>query len=149
MFAPLLSRAEDDDRANEKNRDARPLSVHVTPKVTVEGGVVRARIRATRDAMNRVLRVVVDAPSYYARSDIDLEGARGAVAHDFVFDSLPDGAYVVAATLLRADGAERSAENCFVVLGRREENEAFTAAPRGAAASFRSASGSPTLPACH
>lgn len=109
-----LAAAADDPAARREPAEFH-IQVHVAPRLIKTGGAVRARIRTARHEQNRGLRVVLDAPSYYARSDFELPGADSAVLRGVVFDGLPDGVYALIATVHRADGSQQRAASCFVV----------------------------------
>jgi hypothetical protein len=94
-----------------------PVSVAVRPAVVFVGGDVRTTVRTPRDARNRELRVIVDAPEYYASSDVQLNGDGAAVTHQFTWKALPGGAYRVEAVLLREGGQTETFTTCFAVLG--------------------------------
>ena len=106
-----------------------PVAVTVFPSIAFVGGDVRTTVRAPRDARNRALRFVVESSDYYASSDVQLDGAAAAATHQFMWKSLPGGAYRVEAILLRDDGQESTVQRCFAVLSG-EEREAGAAARR-------------------
>ena len=91
-------------------------SVNVRPRVSFPGGVVRTLVRTPRDTENRGLRIAIEAGSYFASSDVQLDGADAPEIHDFEWTSLPDGDYRVEATLMRAGAREVHAVECFVVV---------------------------------
>jgi hypothetical protein len=93
-----------------------PVSVKVRPRVSFPGGVVRTLVRTPRDTENRGLRIAIEAGSYFASSDVQLDGADAPELHDFEWTSLPDGDYRVEATLMRAGAREVHAVECFVVV---------------------------------
>ena len=114
------------------------MSVAVRPVVVFAGGDVRTTVRTPRDARNRELRVIVDAPEYYASSDVQLNGDGAAATHQFTWKTLPGGTYRVEAILLREGGESETSAACFSVLGA-DESGATTAGRRPPAAPARAA----------
>jgi hypothetical protein len=107
-----------------------PVTLAVRPTVLFAGRDVRTTVRTPRDARNRELRVVVEAPEYYASSDVQLDGVDAPATHQFTWRELPSGAYRVEAILTRADGERRTATECFAVLGADDSADALRAPPR-------------------
>jgi hypothetical protein len=110
-----------------------PVTIAVRPTVAFAGRDVRTTIRTPRDPRNRELRVVVDAPEYYASSDVQLDGTDAPATHQFTWRELPGGAYRVEAILTREDGERRIATQCFSVLGLDDSADALRAPPRRSA----------------
>lgn len=110
-----------------------PLTLSLRPTVLFAGRDVRATVRTPRDARNRELRIIVEAPDYYASSDVQLDGADAPATHQFTWKVLPGGAYRVEAILTREDGERKTATECFAVLGLDDSAEALRAPPRGSA----------------
>jgi hypothetical protein len=111
-----------------------PVTLSLRPTVIFAGKDIRATVRTPRDARNRELRIVIEAPDYYASSDVQLDGADAAVTHQFNWRELPGGAYRVEAILTREDGDRTIASQCFAVLGLDDSADAFRAPPRRSAA---------------
>jgi hypothetical protein len=93
-----------------------PVSIAVRPTVVFAGADVRTTVRTPRDARNRELRIIIDAPEYYASSDVQLDGDSAAATHQFTWKALPGGAYRVEAILLRQGGETETFTTCFAVL---------------------------------
>ncbi|HWJ55280.1 MAG TPA: hypothetical protein VNR90_03665 [Vicinamibacterales bacterium] len=93
-----------------------PVSLAVRPSVVFAGADVRTTVRTPPDARNRELRISIDAPDYYASSDVQLDGDGAAATHQFTWKALPGGAYRVEAILLREDGKTETVSTCFAVL---------------------------------
>jgi hypothetical protein len=109
-----------------------PVTVAVRPTVAFAGGEVRTTVRTPRDARNRELRIIVEAPEYYASSDVQLDGVDAAATHQFTWKQLPGGAYRVEAILMREDGHKETYTSCFAVIGADDAgSEAVGAARRG------------------
>jgi len=96
--------------------------------VLFAGRDVRTTVHTPRDARNRELRIVVEAADYYKSSDLQLDGLDAAATHQFEWKELPGGAYRVEATLTRADGEQRTAVQCFSVLGLDDSADTMRAA---------------------
>jgi hypothetical protein len=107
-----------------------PVSVALRPTIVFAGRDVRATVRTPRDPRNRELRVTVEAPDYYAASDVQLDGTDAPATHQFTWRELPSGAYRVEAILLREDGERRTATQCFSVLGLDDSADALKPPPR-------------------
>ena len=107
-----------------------PVTVALRPTIVFAGRDVRATVRTPRDPRNRELRVTVEAPDYYASSDVQLDGADAAVTHQFNWRELPGGAYRVEAILTREGGDRTIASQCFAVLGLDDSADTFRAPPR-------------------
>ena len=107
-----------------------PVTVAVRPTIAFAGGEVRTTVRTPRDARNRELRIIVEAPEYYASSDVQLDGVDAAATHQFTWKQLPGGAYRVEAILLREDGQKESYTSCFAVLGADDAASEGTGAAR-------------------
>jgi len=107
-----------------------PVTLAVRPTVVFAGRDVRTTVRTPRDARNRELRIVVEAPDYYASSDVQLDGDGAPAIHQFTWKDMPSGAYRVEAILTREDGERRTATQCFAVLGVDDSADALRAPPR-------------------
>jgi hypothetical protein len=112
-----------------------PVTLAVRHSIGFAGQDVRTTVRTPRDARNRDLRIVVDAPDYYASSDVQLDGTDAPATHQFTWRELPSGAYRVEAILTREDGERRIASQCFAVLGADDSAEGLRAPQRRAAPS--------------
>jgi hypothetical protein len=107
-----------------------PVTLAVRPTVLFAGKDVRTTVRTPRDPRNRELRIIVDAPDYYASSDVQLDGDSAPATHQFTWKELPSGAYRVEAILTRADGERRTVTECFAVLGLDDSADSILAAPK-------------------
>ena len=105
-----------------------PVTLSVRPTVLFAGRDVRTTVHTPRDARNRELRIVVEAADYYKSSDLQLDGLDAAATHQFEWKELPGGVYRVEATLTRADGEQRTAVQCFSVLGLDDSADTMRAA---------------------
>lgn len=78
------------------------LRLHVYPAVAVVSGV-RIEASVPRNPANRRLRVEVDGPLYFRAFEEPLEGDKARVLFSITIDQVPDGAYVVTATVFHLD----------------------------------------------
>jgi hypothetical protein len=93
------------------------LSVHASPTVMAEPGIVRLLIRLERDETNRALVVEVASQDLFRSSLVSLDGAAAPAVHWLRFGSLPAGEYDVTVTLLRNDESSSIARSEFIVSG--------------------------------
>ena len=107
-----------------------PVTLAVRPTVVFAGKDVRATVKTPRDPRNRELRIIVDAPDYYASSDVQLDGTDAPATHQFTWRELPSGAYRVEAILTREDGERRTATQCFSVVGLDDSADSLKPPPR-------------------
>jgi len=107
-----------------------PVTVALRPTIVFAGRDVRATVRTPRDPRNRELRVTVEAPDYYASSDVQLDGTDAPATHQFTWRELPSGAYRVEAILTREDGERRTATQCFSELGLDDTADGLKPPPR-------------------
>lgn len=96
-------------------------SIHVSPQVAFAGTDLRVIVRVTPDALNRRLQLAVDAPTYYASTERQLDGLRAARAHSFLWHELPAGEYQITATVEGDDGVRTKIIRPFRVLGDASE----------------------------
>jgi hypothetical protein len=98
-----------------------PLSLRITPRVTMAGGGVITAVRVMRSPENRVLSISVDGPGYYSSTDVQLDCEQAAQMHSFRWVALPPGQYVVQVVVERSDRRVLHASENFEVVGQREE----------------------------
>jgi hypothetical protein len=67
-------------------------------------GELHATVRVDPKDENRLLRVSLDGPLYYASTEVQLDGASSARVHDLWWRFLPPGEYAVTATVECASG---------------------------------------------
>jgi hypothetical protein len=94
--------------------------VDVSPTIAMPGTDLRVTVRIDPNAAVRNLQVTVDAPSYYARTDRQLDGDEAPATHVFMWHDLPPGEYTIEATLESAEAPTASAKRTMVVLGGPE-----------------------------
>jgi len=124
--AVLLALAASGPAAHAKPRTPvatnEPLSLKVTPRVTMAGGGVITTVRVLRSPENRVLSISVDGPAYYSSTDVQLDGDQAAQIHSFRWISLPPGQYVVQVLVEGSDRRLLQVSDHFDVVGQREES---------------------------
>lgn len=95
-------------------------SVSFSPVVAFAGADLRVVVRVQPDAGNRRLQLSVDAPTFYASTERQLDGMEGARAHTFAVRELPAGDYQIIATLEGASGIRSRVTRSFKVMGEDE-----------------------------
>ncbi|MGV3519905.1 hypothetical protein [Luteitalea sp.] len=95
-------------------------SVTFSPVVAFAGADLRVIVRVTPDAGNRRLQLSVDAPTFYASTERQLDGVEGARAHTFAVHQLPAGDYQIVATLEGSSGIRSRVTRSFKVMGEDE-----------------------------
>jgi hypothetical protein len=97
-------------------------SVTFSPVVAFAGADLRVVVRVLPDAGNRRLQLSVDAPTFYASTERQLDGIEGARAHTFAVKELPAGDYQIVATLEGSSGVRSRVTRSFKVMGEDETN---------------------------
>lgn len=97
-------------------------SVTFSPVVAFAGSDLRVVVRVQPDAGNRRLQLSVDAPTFYASTERQLDGLDGARAHTFNVKELPAGDYQIVATLEGASGVRSRVTRTFKVMGEDDTN---------------------------
>ena len=92
-------------------------SVSLSPIVAFAGADLRVVVRVQPEAGNRRLQLSVDAPTFYASTERQLDGVDGARAHTFSVKQLPAGDYQIVATLEGNDGVRSRVTRSFKVMG--------------------------------
>jgi hypothetical protein len=95
-------------------------SVTFSPVVAFAGADLRVVVRVTPDAGNRRLQLSIDAPTFYASTERQLDGMEGARAHTFSVKELPAGDYQIVATLEGSSGVRSRVTRSFKVMGEDE-----------------------------
>jgi hypothetical protein len=67
-------------------------------------GELHATVRVDPHDENRLLRVSLDGPLYFASTDVQLDGASSARVHDMWWRALPPGDYMVTAMVQCTSG---------------------------------------------
>jgi hypothetical protein len=105
-------------------------SVTFTPVVAFAGSDLRVIVRVQPDAGNRRLQLSVDAPTFYASTERQLDGLEGARAHTFNVRELPAGDYQIVATLEGSSGVRSRVTRSFKVMGENEPIEEVRPQPQ-------------------
>lgn len=92
-------------------------SVTFSPVVAFAGADLHIVVRVQPEAGNRRLQLSVDAPTFYASTERQLDGVDGARAHSFNVKELPAGDYQIIATLEGSDGIRSRVSRSFKVMG--------------------------------
>ncbi|WP_396625358.1 hypothetical protein [Luteitalea sp.] len=103
-------------------------SVTFSPVVAFAGADMRIVVRVQPEAGNRRLQLSVDAATFYASTERQLDGVDGARAHSFNLHELPAGDYQIVATLEGSDGIRSRVTRSFKVMG--EDDTQLQADPR-------------------
>jgi hypothetical protein len=86
-------------------------------------GELHATVRVDPKEENRVLRVSLDGPLYYASTDVQLDGVSAARIHDMWWRFLPPGEYTVTATVECASGHTYVERKSLRVIGGPEATD--------------------------
>ena len=105
-------------------------SVSISPLVAFAGADLRVVVRVLPDSGNRRLQLSVDAPTFYASTERQLDGVDGARAHTFNLQELPAGDYEITAVLEGADGVRSRITRQFKVMGENEDTGQVVERPR-------------------
>jgi hypothetical protein len=100
-------------RANEN--EGRVI-LRVDPHHAFAPATVQVSVMVELDAAARRLVVEADSGTFYRRTDHELEGSTGARLVVFKWRNLPDGEYMVTATVTRAGGIQDQAKERVTVL---------------------------------
>jgi hypothetical protein len=92
------------------------MSVSANPRFTFQPGNAVVTVTIEQNAENRALLIEADGPDFYTGSTRELAGASSPRVQRFNLKALPPGAYVIAATLVHADGTETRAVTTIDVL---------------------------------
>ncbi len=96
-------------------------SISISPLVAFAGADLRVIVRVLPDAGNRRLQLAVDAPTFYASTERQLDGMAGARAHTFNLQELPAGDYEITAVLEGPSGVRSKITRQFKVMGENAE----------------------------
>jgi hypothetical protein len=127
---PGVSRAQAPAPAPEPDTPSSKLiqSVTISPVVAFAGADMRVVVRVLPDAGNRRLQLSVDAPTFYASTERQLDGVDGARAHTFNLHELPAGDYQIVAVLEGSAGVRTRITRTFKVMG--EDDSQLMDSPR-------------------
>jgi hypothetical protein len=91
------------------------IGLAVWPRVAYAHGYAQLRVQVERSDANRTLTWEVDGPSFYRSSTIQLDGASSPRNWFFLVQNLPEGDFVVRATVKRNDRSESMAQSTISV----------------------------------
>jgi hypothetical protein len=91
-----------------------PLSIQVSPAISLAPANLVIRARLEPDADNRAMEVVVESGEFYRSSAIQLDGDRAPRTTTFEFRNVPPGEYEVSALVIGTDGQQRALERSHV-----------------------------------
>lgn len=94
-----------------------PISVAVNPAITFARGSANLKVLVERNEANRTLMWEVDGPDYYRSSTTQLEGAAAPRTWSFLVRDLPQGEFVIRATVTRSNSSQAVARTRIVVVG--------------------------------
>jgi hypothetical protein len=93
-----------------------PLSMAVSPALSIAPANLTIRVRIEPDEVNRMLEVEAESGGYYRSSHIPLEGAQAPRTLALEFRRVPGGDYDVRGTLISSDGKKRAAVRQHVIV---------------------------------
>jgi hypothetical protein len=91
------------------------VGLAVWPRVAYAHGYAQLRVQVERNEANRTLTWEVDGPTYYRSSTIQLDGASSPRNWFFLVQNLPEGDFVVRATVKRNNDSESMAQSMISV----------------------------------
>jgi len=103
--------------------------LNITPLVAFAGADMRVVVRVLPDAENRRLQLSVDAPTFYASTERQLDGLLGARAHTFTLHELPAGEYQITAVLEGPGGVRTRLTRSFRVMGESQDGQPLEESP--------------------
>lgn len=99
------------------------VTIDLKPTAILEGHDLRATIKVQPDSGNRLLAVVIDAPTFYASTERELMGAASPRTYTFKWEKLPAGRYRVEAVVTDAAGRLTRVNRDFQVHGGTLDGE--------------------------
>jgi hypothetical protein len=106
--------------SREAVQPAAPLTISVTPRISLEPAVVRVMVRIPSNPDNRSLSVELDGEDYYRNSTMQLDGDGEPITRVLGYQSIPSGTYTVTVKVTDRKGRSTRAEYNFQVLGRTD-----------------------------
>ena len=85
-----------------------PLTIKTSPQVAFAPAQISVRATVERDDKNRALEVVIDSEDFYRSSLVQLDGDQAPRTSVIEFQSVPEGQYVVQATVFDQAGKPRN-----------------------------------------
>jgi hypothetical protein len=101
-------------------RPVAPLTISVTPRISLEPGLVRVMVRIAPNPDNRTLSVELDGDDYYRNSTMPIDGDSEPATRVLAYESIPSGTYTVTVKVKDREGRATMAEYTFQVLSRTD-----------------------------
>lgn len=125
--APPVTTPPDDpelkDPEQKESAGRAEVTIDLRPTAILEGHDLRATIKVQPDSGNRLLAVVIDAPTFYASTERELMGAASPRTYTFKWEKLPAGRYRVEAVVTDAAGRLTRVNRDFQVHGGTLDGE--------------------------
>lgn len=99
------------------------VTIDLKPTALMQGHDLRATVKVMPDDNNRLLAVVIDAPTFYASTERELMGAGAPRTYTFKWEKLPPGQYTVEAVVTDAAGRLTRVHRDFLVYGSTLDGE--------------------------
>jgi hypothetical protein len=93
-----------------------PLTMSVTPSISMAPSTVRIQMRIEPDASNRALSIAADSGGFYRSSTITIDGEDAPRTFLFEYRGLPGGSYVISGELSDNSGHVRAVAKREVVV---------------------------------
>jgi hypothetical protein len=100
---------------------APPLTIQVSPGVSLAPANVMVRARVARDADNRALEIEVDSEDFFRSSMVTLDGDSAPSVTQVAFKGLPGGEYQVSVALLGSRGIRETLNKTIMVIASPAE----------------------------
>ena len=120
--SPVEAGHDHEEGARRKGGQAQ-VTIDLKPTALMQGHDLRATIKVTPDSNNRLLAVMIDAPTFYASTERELMGASSPRIYTFKWDKLPAGNYKVEAVVTDAAGRLTRVHRDFLVHGATLDGE--------------------------
>src|SRR5690606_17786406 len=114
-----------------KRSDTPPITIDLKPTAILEGHDLRATIKVQPRAVNRLLAVRIEAPTFYASTERELMGEASQRTFTFKWDKLPAGWYRVEALVTDASGDVTRIHRDFQVHGPSLDSQVAEAPTQG------------------
>ncbi len=116
LFAQTPPRAPD-ERPVKRPASETPITIDLKPTAILEGHDLRATVKVLPRAVNRLLAVRIEAPTFYASTERELMGDSSQRTFTFKWEKLPAGWYRVEAVVTDAAGEVTRIHRDFQVYG--------------------------------
>lgn len=120
---PTVEAGDDHEEGARRKAGQAQVTIDLKPTALMQGHDLRATIKVTPDSNNRLLAVMIDAPTFYASTERELMGASSPRIYTFKWDKLPAGTYKVEAVVTDAAGRLTRVHRDFLVHGATLDGE--------------------------